>query len=341
MGKRKKEYRRLPGRGIRKGGFLSVTATRCSLWLGDDHLLCLDNETFRENYKRFYYRDIQAITTRKINRWKDRNMLTWAGGLAGGMVGVSLTVGGNEILWSIAAILALILFISWIRKPTCVCHLYTSVHTEELPSLKRLRTVRKAMSLLKPLIERAQGEMTLEELQAKTAQIFQEAHAQDSSRTASERSSRATSPYRGTAHAILFSLLLLDGFLSWIAILYNHVGITLFGIIVGAGLFVSVIAAIVRQHDANVPTGLRRLTFTTLGYLCVVLFLDYGQYMMIAITDPATYANQWELIKSYSALSPLESPFVLGVHLFTIVCSFAIAVPGFVLLRKYSLALTG
>ena len=48
--------RKLPGR---RRGFLFGS----SVWMGPDHLLLVKSARFREDYKRFYFRDIQAIVT--------------------------------------------------------------------------------------------------------------------------------------------------------------------------------------------------------------------------------------------------------------------------------------
>src|SRR3990172_8730879 len=60
MTKKIKYYKRLPGR--RRASFAFV---RNSLWLGEDHLLHVMNRGYTEEYKRFYYRDIQAVLVRQ------------------------------------------------------------------------------------------------------------------------------------------------------------------------------------------------------------------------------------------------------------------------------------
>jgi hypothetical protein len=52
-------YQRLPGK---KKGFLIGHHT---LWQGPDHLLQIYSRLGVEDYKRFYFNDIQAVTTRK------------------------------------------------------------------------------------------------------------------------------------------------------------------------------------------------------------------------------------------------------------------------------------
>jgi hypothetical protein len=51
-------YKRLPGNGA---NFLE----RITLYLATDHLLYVSSTGFSESYRRFYFRDIHAITVRK------------------------------------------------------------------------------------------------------------------------------------------------------------------------------------------------------------------------------------------------------------------------------------
>ena len=58
----RKEYKRIGGRGSRRRQFF----TRNTLWLGADHLLQGEHTGYTEEYKRFYFRDIQGITVKRI-----------------------------------------------------------------------------------------------------------------------------------------------------------------------------------------------------------------------------------------------------------------------------------
>ena len=51
-----------------RSAFAVAVQSRASLWLGPDHLLCVDTNGYSETYKRFYFRDIQAITIRESAR---------------------------------------------------------------------------------------------------------------------------------------------------------------------------------------------------------------------------------------------------------------------------------
>src|SRR4051794_25041567 len=62
MGGERIRYRKLPGhrRGLINGS---------SVWLGPDHLLLVKSQRFKEEYKRFYLRDIQAIAIARCSRF--------------------------------------------------------------------------------------------------------------------------------------------------------------------------------------------------------------------------------------------------------------------------------
>src|SRR6059036_2592658 len=68
MPRGEKVYRRLPGR---ESGLLSYSR----LWLGPDHLLLARTTFLSEEYKRFYFRDIQAIVTRRTERREISNVI--------------------------------------------------------------------------------------------------------------------------------------------------------------------------------------------------------------------------------------------------------------------------
>ena len=153
MAEAEKKYRRLPGLGR---GMIGIAR----LWLGRDHLLAVHSTGYSEDYKRFYFRDIQAIITRKTEFGKIVNA---------GLVCLSIVFlapalaasGALQLFLGIcAAILVLALLVNWGRGPTCVCHIRTAVQTENLPSLNRLHTVRKVLAILRPVVEKAQSTLT-------------------------------------------------------------------------------------------------------------------------------------------------------------------------------------
>jgi hypothetical protein len=182
MPRGEKAYRRLPGR---EAGLLSYSR----LWLGPDHLLLARTTFFSEEYKRFYFRDIQAVVTRRTERREILSVILAFTAIIFGVVSVFTTAGWRVFLFVMTGTVLLALLVNWLRGPTCVCHLRTAVQTEELSPLRRFRATRKAIERLKPNIEKAQGPLVPELLRPKPPVVFGAAPSE----TAAQPASQATS----------------------------------------------------------------------------------------------------------------------------------------------------
>lgn len=157
-------------------------SSRTSLWLGADHLLCVDTNGYTENYKRFFFRDIQAITVQSSKRRLVWNLVL---GFPMALCLVfchlrTLFQGNPDTQTLILLCLALFVFgipllFNNIFGPTCNCQLRTAVQTQELPSLCRVRQTRKALQKLSPLITAVQGQLTAEEISARMRESIQPA----------------------------------------------------------------------------------------------------------------------------------------------------------------------
>jgi hypothetical protein len=153
-----------------------ATAARTRLWLAKDHLLSVDYQWYSEDYKRFYFRDIQAMIIRKTRTGRTINEVLTPLTCIVVALAVSLSIasgfddGFAIFWWIIGAVLLAFLVANIIMGPTCKCYMKTAVQTEELPSLRRLRRTRKVLARVRPLIVAAQGELTLEEIAARTGQ---------------------------------------------------------------------------------------------------------------------------------------------------------------------------
>ena len=167
MAPKVKEYQRLPGVGPRKTGLVAVSATRSRLWLGNDHLLAVDSTGYTEEYKRFYFRDIQAVSLYQTRRGPVTNVICAAIGGLFYMFALAQSGGLAAFLWTIAGLFLTVVLANSLAGPTCVAHIKTAVQTEELPSLRRVWQTRKILKRLRPLIAAAQGELTPEEIAAR------------------------------------------------------------------------------------------------------------------------------------------------------------------------------
>jgi hypothetical protein len=162
------EYQRLT-RSHARSAFNVAFVSRCSLWLGADHLLVVDSNGYTETYKRFYFRDVQAFTFILTKR---RLIWNWILGAATGvcllgwvvdLLSAQPVTSADIVIGSIVtAIFAVPFLLNNLLGPTCMCCLKTAVQTEELPPLKRLQRARKVVARLRPLIGQAQGQRVIE-----------------------------------------------------------------------------------------------------------------------------------------------------------------------------------
>jgi len=168
-------YKRLPG-----GRLLIFGLSRATVWLGPDHLLYVITSGYTEEYKRFYYRDIQAIVMRKT-----KMAIVWTAILSGIWL---LVLGGFFFLWRMwnfedALILSLIfcspvllfLLLHLFRGTMCKCTIQTAVQTELLKPMSRVRAARKAIHLIKERIEQAQGPLPDDMIQGVIPEAIHEA----------------------------------------------------------------------------------------------------------------------------------------------------------------------
>lgn len=175
-----KDYRRLTQTRVRRKGFFAFAATRTSLWLGKDHLLSIDSSGYTEEYKRFYFRDIQAITLcgnqrRVVWNWILSVLLipclTW---IATALFSVGpLNAGLMITALIVTSFFAIPLIANNLFGPTCNCYLRTAVQIEELASISRFGRARKALAQLRPLIAEAQGELPVEEIPTRLRALAQ------------------------------------------------------------------------------------------------------------------------------------------------------------------------
>jgi hypothetical protein len=170
-------YKRL-ARARPRSSFAVAFMSRSSLWLGDDHLLCVDSNGYSETYKRFYFHDIQTFTVRKTKRrliWNWLLAIPAAFCIADLSTNRTLGLAGIITVATIALIFAVPLLINNLLGSTCACQLRTAVQVEELPSLARVRQARKVLKKVLPLIAATQGQLGAEEISTRMREASQQA----------------------------------------------------------------------------------------------------------------------------------------------------------------------
>jgi hypothetical protein len=221
------------------------------------------------------------------------------------------------------------------RGATCICHLKTAVHLEELPSLRRWRNAAKVLARLQPLIEAAQGRASAETIAPQYATLL--AHA--SARTAAPgQFSRALDPalsaYRSRAHQILFLALLADAAAGTLNIFFPCVPVVVLNIITSAVLAGAVLIALVKQHDTDLKRAVRVLTWVAAGFIGTGYVTGY--VIMIVMT-PGQHLDgtQWGYIKAIADLRPLATPWWLAILTISGALAALLGATGLLLLRQH------
>ena len=285
-------YTKLPGRGLRKTTF-AVSATRCRLWLAADHLLSVDFTIASEEYRRFYFRDIEAFVVRRTAQRQIWNwvLLGLALVTAGPLLALFISEQKSGAAWSftadngglliaagiVLAFWALLILINTLRGPTCRVHVRTAVQCEPLFSLGRLSTARKVLARIRPLIAAAQGAATPEEFAAAPWIAARSTLAADGTPIR-----RAHAPL----HISVFGLLLLDAVLTGILFAITHRALTAPGMLAALAGFLACIVALMRMGGTDLPAGLRTLTKLALGYYILESIVGFVFTVIYSVQHP-------------------------------------------------------
>jgi hypothetical protein len=222
-----------------KKGFLIGKYT---LWLGKDHLLYIFSRFGAEDYKRFYFNDIQAIITRKTLAGKLQNIILGCFILMF-LVPVFFFDGGWSIFFgAVSGMMSLFLVFNLYKGPTCDTKLLTAVQTEKLYSLNRLKTACRVMDRLQPYIQLAQGTLKPEDLNKIPLRPVDRS-APKGSGAKSGPPEAAAGFEKGRVHMILFGLLIFDGLLAAMEFFITHVVPTVLSS-VAVGYVVGIVFAI-------------------------------------------------------------------------------------------------
>jgi hypothetical protein len=163
-------YQNIPGSGTRRQGF-ALSACRNRLYLAEDHLLSVDRTPYSETYKRFYFRDVQALILQPTERRGKWN-IAFGVGLVLFLMVLGYNYSGRDfpIFSSVMVCLFFILIlVNTLRGPTCRLHLRTAVQEEELAACQRLGAARRAIALIVARVTAVQKRPSREEIAALTA----------------------------------------------------------------------------------------------------------------------------------------------------------------------------
>jgi hypothetical protein len=260
-------YVKLPGKA-------RTLATTSRLWLGDDHILLVKSTRIVEDYRRFYFPDVQAIVLRRT--------MPFHYGWAAFLFVIALIVA--RISGSLPATLILLAASAaylWFRGPACVCHLYTAVRRERLPSLHRWRTAERVLETLRARIEEHQGTLvSVPEIMAATsAPILSQPPPLPAAAL------QAGSPI---PHFVLFSVLLMSAALAGYALLEPDGWAPRAAAPASYIEFLTFVPALMSQTGRRVSRELKALTWASVARWAAVQLPAWVVQYKAAIVDRTT-----------------------------------------------------
>ncbi|MBN1904917.1 MAG: hypothetical protein JW927_07460 [Deltaproteobacteria bacterium] len=307
-------YRKLKG---------STLFESSSLYAGQDHLLSIRNHFFIEEYLRFYYRDIQAILTRKTIAGKVINICLLIA-LTLFLLPAFLLSGGWVVFFLImASIIFIFLITNLIKGPTVHCHVQTLVQTARLNAVNRMRGAEKIISQLKPLIEESQGAIPQGYIKNQTVDDY-------SYRVIKEKGIELKHE-KGTFHLILFSFLLLSTGFIILGIFFPNLFLSLLSGAINLGIGVILIISLRKQHRSNIYISIKIMTWSITGYLAIRYIFSYLLLMFTTLINPNIATNQYEIFKKTASLAPLEHPWIMGGYFFFMFLTIGIGITGIIL----------
>ncbi|MDP8981032.1 MAG: hypothetical protein M3O35_10620 [Acidobacteriota bacterium] len=292
-------YRKLPG--------ASGVLLKSKLWLGPDHVLHVRRSLFSEEYRRYYFRDIQAIVmvekdSLALYLYALAGLLAvWAGVLLYTRHWVAAAMGGI-VTGSVA-------LLGW-NYPDCICALRTAVSNEVLRPLGRLRYARRSIALLRAAVEEAQGAWSAD------AQLPQAGGA--------AREEMAMAPaiplrhYAGGVHVWLFATMLLAAACSAFEAFHRSTALAVVDSALALGIIALVILAAIKQRRTNLPRAIRRVAMASVVWIAISFVMGtILAVMLMASIDlrhpdqramerhPAYIAARWGGVAAYGILGSI------------------------------------
>jgi hypothetical protein len=309
-------YRRLPGR---RRGMLHGA----SVWMGPDHLLLVRSTRFREEYRRFHLRDIQAISVAAAPRF---HISTRSIGIAVLWLIVFAVGTSRGPTWGRFATLAVaaVLVGAWIyisAACSCVCRIYTAVSRDDLPSIYRTWTARRFMSRVQARIVEAQGgigEDWAETLEAR--RIGPPELAPEMPATGVAASLPGTRSRRDRELSVIYvALMFVDAAITYVAgvpsaghprsTLVSWVGYGTLGLEIGTA-----VALLIQYGRGKLKAGMQRLIIAS---VLVTGATWYASPIIAAISAGVVAGRQGKVVTSPGAL-PVGGPVQGGLHVFDI-----------------------
>ncbi len=336
MARKPKLYTRLPGVTYKNFG-------KHTLWKGPDHLLLMYSNGMSEDYKRFYYKDILGIVTRKtasgtVVLLVILSLFLLTAGFSWHLSRLVDYLPGAVFLGITAAVFFIYLIALLIKGPSCECRIITAVQDETLRAVSLMKHARKLMTALKPLIVSAQGSMSADAVPQALETLDGLKHSREKGRTIlkqSELAGKVTNPrianmFNTALHgSLLFFAVTVAASLSQRTLLLVSLAyIFLFT----AGL--SSAGVLTTQGPHRSAPALKKLAWTGMAFVLAAFIQSYGEMLVLFMVKSfkgQITMDQFDMFRQYYSLKPLDYSVVTVMESVKIGAAALLGIPGVLL----------
>ena len=281
-------YRRLPGRrrGITGGS---------SLWMGSDHILLVRSSWFREEYKRFYLRDIQSIVVARCPRF-NVSLLGLIVALIWLFPGVGMVIAPTSasVAWGLGGVAVAAAWVGISLGASCRTRLYTAVSHDDLPSLYRTWSARRFLNRLKPVIDQVQGVVDPNWAEAERTSAGPAAPA------TSVAAPVAANPGATRSHtpaSDLFLLSLLVGALADVSVLhFNSDGGARIRMVLTLLQLVGAVAVLMEHYRGKLGRAMQRVAIAALVLIGVLFYVQTFSFSFMGALSASKGTNLVQLL---------------------------------------------
>jgi hypothetical protein len=95
------------------------------------------------------------------------------------------------------------------------------------------------------------------------------------------------------------------------------------------------VTSLIKQHGTDLTEGVRRLTWIGTSYLVLCYFISIGTNAAIGATNASAAQTPLSTFEYLAALNPLETPWFLGLLVFSSGCSLILGTVGAILTNRF------
>jgi hypothetical protein len=336
-------YRRLKIPGLKRRVAKLVHAY--SLWEGPDHLLIRTEASMlvsvAESFSRIYFRDILAVQYRQTSEWLFKAALGGGGVCLLLLLGLILWMGSYSIpgawfLFGISAVVMLPLGLGIAAGPTCEFHIWTATGKTSIDPVKHLRVARRFAAYLREKIAVEQAGLAW--VEAPVAPVAQPPPVAplpviQPPILPGRMPMNEGGPFQTKSAPVFFLLAALLGLNVGLDLLFDHVGVTLSRLVVGAVVFSLGVHVLVKIQQSRGGKALLAPTWGVMAVLTLTAGAAYVCYLVYTIHSDIDPYDVWPLLKALSSEKNLVLRFW---HSFEVIALMAISAWG--MARLHALA---